>query len=134
MDDSTLGTTHRQAASDLALEILEAEVEELRRRWFDGARVAPSIELERRQRLEAIIGPYREQLTERQLEREREAARGLKAMALAPTIGVCRALLAGERAPWNVLDYFAAEQFGLRRRGGDGRYSLDDFNDVRRPV
>jgi hypothetical protein len=59
-----------------------------------------------------------------------EAERGIKAMALAPSIEVCRALLRGERVPWNTLRYLVAESYGLKRRRGDGRYGLDDFNDI----
>lgn len=75
-------------------------------------------------------------LEEKQLTHDagRQAERGIKAMMLSPTLDVCRALLRGERVPWNVLHYFQAERYGLRRRQPDGRYDLDDFNDVRRPA
>jgi hypothetical protein len=68
------------------------------------------------------------------VERDLEAERGLKAMALAPRIGTCRALLRGERVPWHHLDLQQAERHGLRdgARRPDGRYGLDDFNDARR--
>lgn len=61
-----------------------------------------------------------------------EAQRGWKAIMLAPNIEICRALLRGERVPWNTLNYFQAERFGLKKRSPDWRYGLDDFNDVRR--
>jgi hypothetical protein len=63
---------------------------------------------------------------------ERHAERGLKAVALAPTLKVCRALLAGERVHWTGLHAIQAERYGLRRRRPDGRYSLDDFNSLAR--
>jgi len=66
-------------------------------------------------------------------ERTLEALRGLKALALAPTIFTYRALLAGERVPWNRLDYMQAMRYGLRRRSKDPRVCLDDFNDVPTP-
>lgn len=66
--------------------------------------------------------------------RETWSKRGLKAMMLAPTLDICRALLRDERVPWNVLSYFQCERYGLRRRQPDGRYGVDDFNDVRRPA
>jgi hypothetical protein len=66
-------------------------------------------------------------------ERAVEATRGSKALALGKTIDVYWALMRGERVPWNVLDFFQAERFGLKRRHADGRYGLDDFNDVPRP-
>ena len=67
-------------------------------------------------------------------DRDEQARLGLKAMMLASSLEVCRALLRGERVPWNVLNYWQAERFGLRRRQPDGRYGLDDFNDIRRPA
>lgn len=63
--------------------------------------------------------------------------RGIKAMMLSPCsrngLDICRALLRGERVPWNLLNYWQAERYGLRRRSKDGRYGLTDFHDVRRP-
>lgn len=63
---------------------------------------------------------------------DHEANRGWKAVMLAPTIELCQALLRDERVPWRVLRPDQAERFGLRRRTADDRYSLDDFNDVRK--
>lgn len=65
--------------------------------------------------------------------REEQAERGLKALMIAPTLELCRALLRGERVPWNVLRYDQLRRYGLRRRPADGRVDLDDINDVRRP-
>lgn len=65
--------------------------------------------------------------------RDIEAQRGLKALALAPDIYVYWSLMRSERVPWNVLSFFAAERYGLKRRHPDGRYGLDDFNDVPKP-
>lgn len=59
--------------------------------------------------------------------------RGIKAMMLASSLDICRALLRGERVPWSALNYWQAERYGLRRRHPDARYGVDDFNDVRRP-
>jgi len=57
-----------------------------------------------------------------------------KAMQLAPNVVTCAALLRGERVPWQALDYFAGERYGVRAgAGGDGRVALDDFNDIPRP-
>jgi hypothetical protein len=56
-----------------------------------------------------------------------------KAMALSPNVWVCDALLRGERVPWQALDYFAGERYGLRERHPDGRYTLDSFNDIPAP-
>jgi hypothetical protein len=66
----------------------------------------------------------------RQTEESQTARLGLKAMALAPTLQVYGALLAGERVPWTVLDYLQAMRYGLRVAPSDGRVSLLDFNDV----
>lgn len=65
---------------------------------------------------------------------DRHADRGLKAMALAPTLDLCRSLLRGERVHWGLLDAAQAPRYGIRdgRRRKDGLYALDDFNDVRR--
>jgi hypothetical protein len=60
-----------------------------------------------------------------------EAVRGIKALMLAPHIEICRALLRGERIPWNQLRYEQLRRHGLRRRPADGRLALDDVNDVR---
>jgi len=70
------------------------------------------------------------QVTERAKAMEAEAIRGLKALALAPTLPIYNALMRGERVPWWKLAYFQAERHGLRRRHDDGRYGLDDFHDV----
>lgn len=70
----------------------------------------------------------------RQTELAAEARRGLKAMALAPTLELYRILLAGERVPWMVLNYFPAMRYGLRHAPPDGRVSVDDFNDVPAPA
>lgn len=59
---------------------------------------------------------------------------GIKAMMLAPTIDICRALLRGERVHWTQLDYFNAQRYGTRRKPVDGRLALDDFNDFRAPA
>jgi hypothetical protein len=72
-------------------------------------------------------------VTQRVREMEAEAVRGLKALALAPTLPLYNALMRGERVPWNTLDFFQAERHGLRHRHPDRRYGLDDFNDVPRP-
>jgi hypothetical protein len=60
------------------------------------------------------------------------ARRLFKALMLAPTLMLCEALLRNERVPWQQFDPRQAERFGLRRRTTDGRYALDDFNDIRR--
>jgi hypothetical protein len=65
--------------------------------------------------------------------REYEGRRLRKAFTLAPNLLVCRELLRGERIPWQALDYFGGERYGLRQENPDGRYALDDFNDVPRP-
>lgn len=65
------------------------------------------------------------------LRERREYVRGFKAMMLSPTVDLCRSLLAGERVPWNQLNYFQAQRYGLKRRRPDGRYGVDDFHDVR---
>jgi len=70
------------------------------------------------------------EVTERVKRMEAEAQRGLKALALAPTIFIYRALMADERVPWGKLAYFQAERYGLRRRHDDNRYGLADFHDV----
>ena len=62
-----------------------------------------------------------------------EAQRGLKALMLAPSLAVCRALLAGERVPWQLLDSVQARRYGLRQRPRSSRLSLDDFHDLRAP-
>ena len=58
-----------------------------------------------------------------------------RAMQLAPNIWTCRALLRGERVPWQALDYFVAERYGVRRDAdvSDGRLTIYDFNDIPRP-
>jgi len=67
-------------------------------------------------------------------ERIEQARRGLKALALAPSIAVCQALLRGEAVPWNTLDYWQAKRYGLRQRITDrSRLTLDDFNDIPKP-
>jgi hypothetical protein len=68
------------------------------------------------------------------LRRDLEDARGLKALHLSTTLNNCRALIRGERIPWQDLDAKNAERYGLRdgHRRPDGRYGVDDFNDVRR--
>lgn len=43
------------------------------------------------------------------------AARGLKAMRLAPTLAVCRALLAGQPVPKDALDQRWARRYGVIR-------------------
>lgn len=65
---------------------------------------------------------------------ERAAQRGLKATALAPTLHICRALLRGERIHWTKLDRRWGPRYQIRdgRRRADGRYILDDLNDVPR--
>ena len=65
----------------------------------------------------------------RQSEEAREARRGLRAMALAPTLALYEALLAGERIPWTELEFLQAKRFGLSRAPADGRVCLDDFNE-----
>jgi hypothetical protein len=82
------------------------------------------------------LGPEFEAMLLRMDAREEErqaveAVRGIKALMLAPHIEICRALLRGERIPWNQLDYFQAQRYGLRRRPPGGRVGLDDFWDVR---
>lgn len=63
-----------------------------------------------------------------------KARRMLKAVQLSPTVYVCDALLRGERVPWQALDYWTADRYGVREGADtrDGRVSLDDFNDVPR--
>jgi hypothetical protein len=73
-------------------------------------------------------------LTRIDLREEMESLRGLKALALAPTLLLCRALLRGERIHWSQLDQRGAKRYGLKRRSPDDRYCLDDFNDVRGPA
>ena len=70
------------------------------------------------------------EVTERVRAMEAEAQRGLKALALAPTLPLYRALMAGERVPWGKLNYFQAQRYGLRLGVTDPRVGLDDFNDV----
>jgi len=67
-------------------------------------------------------------------ERTVEAVRGTKALLLAPNLNIYWALMRGERVPWSALDFFKAQQYGLKRRHSDGRYGLDDFNDVARTL
>jgi hypothetical protein len=62
----------------------------------------------------------------------RETVRLHKAFMLAPNIWIAHALLLRERIPWRQFDPQWAERFGVRRRTRDGRYNLDDFNDVPR--
>lgn len=66
-------------------------------------------------------------------ERDAVTAQGFKAMMLAPSLEVCRALLRGERLPAIHLDFRQAERYKLRDNHwrADGRYRLDDFNDRR---
>jgi hypothetical protein len=68
------------------------------------------------------------------IREELESRRGLKALHLSTTWANCHALLRGERIPWQDLDPRNAERYGLRdgHRRADGRYCVDDFNDVRR--
>lgn len=49
---------------------------------------------------------------------ERQAERGLKAVRLAPTLELCRALLRGERIPGGQLDTESARRYGIRHRNG----------------
>lgn len=87
------------------------------------------------ERVDEIIGPEICALLERiDKRRDLEAQRGLKALALAPTLHVYWALIRGERVPWTQLMFFTAQRYGLKRRHPDGRYGLDDFNDVPRPT
>lgn len=66
--------------------------------------------------------------------REERAQRISKAMAISPTVYVCEALLRGERVPWQALDYWVAERYGLREGAPENdRFTLDDFNDIPRP-
>lgn len=86
---------------------------------------------------EAILLDYlqlRAQRPENKDAAERYDERGLKAMALAPSLDLCKALLRGERIHWQRLDAKQAPRYGIRygRRRRDGCYTLDDFNDVRR--
>lgn len=65
---------------------------------------------------------------------EDRARRIDKAMAISPTVYVCDALLRGERVPWQALDFFVADRYGLRDGTPENdRFTLDDFNDVPRP-
>jgi hypothetical protein len=57
-------------------------------------------------------------------------ARVWKAMQLAHNVVTCRALLRGERVPVTALDYFQGARYGLRSRNAEGRYTLEDFNDI----
>lgn len=83
---------------------------------------------------EAVLLDYLQLRARRPENQDRDAIRGLKAMALAPDLHLCRALLRGERVHWSRLDPLQAERYGIRygSRRHDGRYVLDDFNDVRR--
>lgn len=45
---------------------------------------------------------------------EREAERGLKAMGLAPSLTLCRALLRGEAVPKSQLDRAGIRRYELR--------------------
>lgn len=84
---------------------------------------------------EGGLGPEFEAFLHRIDAREHaEYVRGFKALMLAPSLTLYQALLRGERLPWTSLNHFQAERFGLRRRHADGRYALDDFNDVREPA
>jgi len=70
-----------------------------------------------------------------ELARAQAAEDGIKAMMLSPTLQICRALLAGERVPWQLLDQAQARRYGLRSSPlGDGRVSLAEFWNVRRPA
>lgn len=85
---------------------------------------------------EGGLGPEFEALLQRIDAREeaRQAAtaiRGLKALMLAPDVDTCRALLRGERVPWNRLRYAQLRRYGLKTRPDDHRVSLDDVNDTR---
>jgi len=83
----------------------------------------------------AVLDEYAEavlaDVTERVRAMEAEAIQGLKALMLAPSLPLYQALMRGERVPWWQLNHFQAKRHGLRRRHDDGRYGLDDFNDVR---
>lgn len=84
-------------------------------------------------RHEGGLGPEFEALLHRiDQRRSVEAERGIKAWLLAPTPELYAALMAGERVPWNKLNYVQAMRYGLRRRVEGGRVALDDFWDVRR--
>ena len=68
----------------------------------------------------SLFSPAFEQLL-REFERERErclreeADRGWRAVMLAPTLEICRALLAGEAVPIDQLDAVWVARFGRRR-------------------
>lgn len=65
---------------------------------------------------EAALGPEVEALLRRIDERETaEARRGLRAMALAPTLELYHALMRGEHVPLDLLDQDAVKRYGLRR-------------------
>jgi hypothetical protein len=51
----------------------------------------------------------------RSRRRAEEADRGWRAMMLAPTLEICRALLRGECVPVSRLDALWVRRFGLRR-------------------
>lgn len=84
----------------------------------------------------AILADYLERRSRRPHNAEPAYARALKAVALAPTITICRLLLRGERVHWKLLDAKGAERYGLRDgcRRRDGRHALEDFNDVAAPL
>ena len=68
-----------------------------------------------------ILGPAFERLlAEVEQDRERrlfdEYQRGIKAMRLAPTLEICRALLRGESVPVSCLDQEWFVRLGGRRR------------------
>lgn len=46
--------------------------------------------------------------------REEEAQRGIKAMMLAPTLAIYRALLQGQQVPVSALDPTWAKRYGLK--------------------
>jgi hypothetical protein len=73
------------------------------------------------------------------LEQEREdltLRRVYKAIMVAPTLTVCRALLHGERLPYRRLDLAAVNRYGLRNiqcthcGKAPDRLTLDDINDI----
>src|SRR5262245_13495952 len=91
-----------------------------------------------------VVSVRAETPEERQAREEYE--RGSLAMALAPTLEVCRALLRGERVPVETLDQAQLARYGLRdpsagiagvddtwsirsRRPGAARVALDDLDE-----
>jgi len=79
---------------------------------------------------EYLLADAQTERARQEWRQDAECIRGLKALALAPTLDLCRSLLRGERVPWNQLLFAQLRRYGLKRQPPDGRLSLDDINDV----